>query len=155
MKPVEVVIYLEVDCPYCNYVHKFILRDIQVRRDILSRKAMMQGLPPIPPIDIRIVDIHSTRDPWYEWYSRKIGAKATPIVKIGGKIFYLWKEKPETLKKEELTRAELLKAQIIEELQDIVRRVEKEPIMQYRFLPRRELINGRVVDRTGVPAYWR
>ena len=160
MNPVEVVLYMEAYCPYCNYVHKYILKDIQIRRDEINRKLRREGLPPIPPIEIRVIDINANDGSryvqWYEWYSRKIGGRYTPIIKIGNKIFYLWgRDKPETIEKKQLSRTQLLKKQIIEELQDIARRVEKEPRFVEELKPDIELINHRIADRTGIPAYWR
>jgi len=160
VKPVEVVLYMEAFCPYCNYVHKYVLRDIQVRRDEINRKLRRERLPPIPPIEIRVIDINanygSKYSQWYEWYSRKIGGRFTPIVKIGNKVFYLWgSDKPEVIEGKQLSRTQLLKKQIIEELQDITRRLEKEPKLFGEIKPEFELINHRVVDRTRIPAYWR
>ena len=160
MNPVEVVLYMEAYCPYCNYVHKYILKDIQIRRDEINRKLRREGLPPIPPIEIRVIDINANDGSryvqWYEWYSRKIGGRYTPIIKIGNKVFYLWgRDKPETIEKKQLSRTQLLKKQIIEELQDIARRVEKEPRFVEELKPDIELINHRIVDRTGVVAFWR
>jgi len=160
MKAVEVVLYMEAFCPYCNYVHKYILKDIQIRRDEINRKLRRERLPPIPPIEIRVIDINANDGSkymqWYEWYSRKIGGRFTPIVKIGDKVFYLWgHDKPETIEKGQLSRTQLLKKQIIEELQDITRRVEKEPRFVEQIKPDFELINHKIVDRTGVIAFWR
>jgi len=159
-KPIEVVLYMEAFCPYCNYVHKYILKDIQIRRDEINRKLRRERLPPIPPIEIRVIDINANDGSkymqWYEWYSRKIGGRYTPIIKIGNKVFYLWGEnKPETIEKKQLSRTQLLKKQIIEELQDITRRLEKEPRFVEEIKPDIELINHRVADRTGVIAFWR
>lgn len=138
-KPIEIILYVEPFCPYCNYVQKFILRDIQIRRDELNRKLIREGLPPIPPIEIRVIDINandgSIHSRWYEWYSKKVGSRSTPIVKIGNKIFYLWREKPDVLKEKELSKAEVLKAQIINELIDIGRRAEERERYDFDFRP--------------------
>ncbi|HDD57554.1 MAG: hypothetical protein DRP18_04395 [Candidatus Aenigmatarchaeota archaeon] len=159
MKPVEVVLFMEAYCPYCNYVHKFVLRDIQVRRTEINAKLRREHLPPIPPIDIRIVDVNantgSVYSKWYEWYSRKIGGRFTPLIKIGNKIFYLWSEKPETLEQKEVSKAQNLKAQIINELIDISRRVEKEPKFVGEIRPEIRVTNHRVLGKTGVIAFWR
>jgi len=155
VKPVEVKLYVEVYCPYCNYVHKYILRDLQVRYSEINRKLRSEGLPPIPPIDIRVIDVNVTYDEWYETYSRKVGGRATPVIKVGNSIFYLFgRDKPTTLQQKQLSATSLLKSQIIEKLQQMATSVEKEPSLDVRIIP--ELpINYRVVDRTGIPAFWR
>lgn len=147
--------FIDAFCPYCNYVHKFILRDIQVRRSDINRKLIKEGLTPIPPIEIRVIDVEanygSIHSRWYEWYSEKIGGKYTPVIKIGDKIFYL--EKEEIV--ENLPSAELLRYQIIKELQDIVERVEKKPSYAKEIKPTIERINVIKANKTGIPAYWR
>jgi len=159
MKPIEVILFMEAHCPYCNYVHKFILRDIQIRRGEINAKLRREHLPPIPPIDIRIIDVNANAGTalsrWYEWYSRKIGGRFTPLIKIGNKIFYLWSDKPETLEQKEVSKAQNLKAQIINELIDISRRVEKEPKIVGEIRPEIRVTNCRVLGKTGVIAFWR
>ena len=127
----------------------------QVRYSEINRKLRSEGLPPIPPIDIRVIDVNVTYDEWYETYSRKVGGRATPVIKVGNSIFYLFgKDKPTTLQQKQLSATSLLKSQIIEKLQQMVTSVEKEPSLDVRIVP--ELpINYRVIDRTGIPAFWR
>ena len=151
-KRVEVLLFLEAHCPYCNYVHKYILRDLQVRRDEWSRKLGFM----LPMIDIRLIDVNSnyqTRySKWYEWYSRKIGGRYTPIIVIADKIFYLWgSEKTEKLEKGQLSRTVLLKSQIIEAIRDMA--IYKEP-NYFQAKPLFFTTNPRR-EKAPVPAYWR
>jgi len=126
-----VVEFIEPECPYCRYVYYFVLRDIQVRRMDLNRKMSQQGYNRyIQPFDIKIIDIVANRgykeEQWFQWYSRKIGGRYTPVINIDDVGFYLWgKEKPKELKTEELSRTDRLKTKIIRELTETV--FEKEP----------------------------
>lgn len=155
---IEVILYLESTCPYCNYVHKYILRDIQIRRSEINRKLRKEGLPPIPRFEIRVIDVDANVESkymkWYEWYSKRIGGRYTPLIKIGNKVFYLWGEKSDVLESEKISEAELLKSQIIEELQDIAVRVEKEPTLVGEIKPDIQYLNHKVLDKTKVPAFW-
>jgi len=118
-------------CPYCRYVYNRILRDILVRRPILNQKMNQQGIKKtIQPFDIKVVDIVANRgskeEQWFQWYSRKIGGRYTPVVMIDEVGFYLWGgDKPKTLKEDELSRTDKLKSQIIAELTENV--FEKKP----------------------------
>ena len=153
MQTVEVILYMEAYCPYCNYVHKYILRDLQIRRDEINRRLRVERLPPIPPIDIRVVDVNVKHDEWYETYSKKVGGRYTPVINIKDAIFYLFgKDKPTTLQQKHLSATSLLKSQIIEKLQQIVTSVEKEPSPEVRVIPE---LPKRVVGKAGVPAFWR
>lgn len=128
-----IVEFIEPECPYCRYVYYHILRDIQVRRITLNQKMQQQGIKKIiPPFDIKIIDIVANRgckeEQWFQWYSRKIGGRYTPVIMIDEVGFYLWgSDKPKKLEKEHLSRTDKLKSEIIAELTQEF--FEKEPQM--------------------------
>lgn len=123
MNTVEVVIYVEKDCPFCNYVQKYILEDLIARHDELSGKLIRQGLSPLPWLDLKVIDIDANlgrrESRYFEWYSKRIGGRYTPVINIGDNCFYLWgKDKPRKLKEKHLSKTDFLKKQIIEYLQN-------------------------------------
>lgn len=146
---IQVVEFIEPDCPYCRYVYYYVLCDLQVRRDELNRKMMQHGdKTRIPPFEIKLVDIIAnkgcTEEQWFQWYSMKtgIGKEGTPIVVINDKIFYLLhKKNKEKLELEKLSRTDLLKSQIISELTDVF--FEKQPQLYdlERMIPETVYIN--------------
>ena len=124
--------WIEPRCPYCRYVYYSILQDLQVRRYELNYKLMRQGYQPMPPIEIKLIDVSANDDSkemqWFQQYSEKIGGIFTPAIKVGesGKIHYLWgKEKKSTLEKSQLSSTEELRMNILREIQDILTRVEQ------------------------------
>jgi glutaredoxin len=128
-----VVEFIEPTCPFCRYVYIHILRDIMVRRTILNQKLHQQKSKKIiPPFDVKLVDITANRgsleEQWFNWYSRKIGGRYTPVVKINDTGFYLWGgDKPEKIGAETLSRTDKLKSEILAELTDEY--FEKEPVL--------------------------
>jgi len=124
--------FIEPTCPYCRYVYYHILRDILVRRDILNQKMHQHGIHKwIPPFDIKVIDIVANRgckeEQWFQWYSRKIGGRYTPVVVVNDKSFYLWgKDKPTILTEEQISRTDELKSNIINELVEDY--FEKQPV---------------------------
>jgi len=89
-----------------------------------------QGLSPIPWLDLKVIDIDANlgrrESRYFEWYSKRINGRYTPVVNIGDHLFYLWsKDKPQELKEKHLSKTDLLKKQIIEYLQSIVDMPEK------------------------------
>lgn len=126
-----IVEFIEPTCPYCRYVYYYVLRDISVRRVTLNQKMNQQGINKvISPFDIKVVDIVANRgtkeEQWFQWYSRKIGGRYTPVVMIDEIGFYLWGgDKPTKLEKEQLSRTDKLKSDIIAELTESV--FEKQP----------------------------
>jgi len=95
----------------------------------------------IPPFDIKVVDIVANRgckeEQWFQWYSRKIGGRYTPVVMIDEVGFYLWgKDKPTKLIKEQLSRTDKLKSEIIAELTETV--FEKQPQLFDKMLMHRD-----------------
>ncbi|MFW6173225.1 MAG: hypothetical protein ACOC5T_05720 [Elusimicrobiota bacterium] len=131
MDSVEITIFIEKDCPFCNYVQKFILEDLIVRRDVFSTHLVKRNMRPLPLMHLKIIDIEANmgrkESQFFEWYSNKIGGRYTPIVVIGEKIFYLWgKNKPLRVEEQHLSKTDLLKKQIIEHLQSLYDTSEKE-----------------------------
>ena len=126
-----IVEFIEPLCPYCRYVYYNILRDIQVRRITLNQKMHQQGIKKIiSPFNIKLIDIVANRgckeEQWFQWYSRKVGGRYTPVIMIGEVGFYLWGgDKPTKLEKEQLSRTDKLKSDIIAELTEEV--FEKKP----------------------------
>lgn len=130
----QVIEFIEPGCPYCSYVYNYILRDIQIRRDVLNQKLRKKGEKMlIPFFDIQQVDVIANRgctdDQWFQWYSRKtgFGREGTPIVVVNKEIFYLTKTKTKKLEEEKLSRKDLLKSQIIGELTNVF--FEKETVL--------------------------
>ena len=119
-----IIEFIEPTCPYCRYVYYHVLRDIQVRRVTLNQKMNQQGInKSIQPFDIKVIDIIANRgcrdEQWFQWYSRKIGGRYTPVIMIDEVGFYLWGgDKPSKLEKEQLSRTDKLKSDIIAELTD-------------------------------------
>jgi hypothetical protein len=61
-----------------------------------------------------------------------MGGMFTPAIRIGkfGKVFYLWgKEKKDVMEEKELSNTEKLKAQLITEIQDILSRIDRNPML--------------------------
>ena len=137
-----IVEFIEPRCPYCRYVYYHILRDILVRRVTLNQKMHQQGINKIiQPFDIKVIDIVANRgckeEQWFQWYSRKIGGRYTPVVMIDEVGFYLWgKDKPTKLEKEQLSRTDKLKSEVIFELTE--KYFEKEPQLFDKMLMHRD-----------------
>ena len=79
----------------------------------------------IPPFDIKVSDIVANRgckeEQWFQWYSRKVGGRYTPVIMIDGVGFYLWGgDKPSKLEKDQLSRTDKLKSEVIAELTETV-----------------------------------
>lgn len=124
MEEIEITIYIEKDCPFCNYVQKYILEDLIARRDVFSTELLQRNMRPLPLIHLNVVDIDANmgrkESQFFEWYSNKIGGRYTPIVVISDKIFYLWgKNKPLRVEDQHLSKTAFLKKQIIEHLQSL------------------------------------
>lgn len=135
-RSITITEWIEPKCPYCRYVYYSVLRDIQVRRVELNRKLVKQGHYPMPLIEIKLVDVVANvgckEMQWFEQYSHKIGGTYTPAIRVGnsGKIYYLWgKDKQATLEKSQLSSTAKLKSEIIQEIQDILMRLDQEPKM--------------------------
>jgi hypothetical protein len=125
--------WIEAKCPYCRYVYYSILKDIQVRRIELNRKLVKQGHLPMPKIEIKLIDVEANKGckemQWFDQYSQKIGGVFTPAVRVGniGKVFYLWgKDKDRPLSEKELSASAKLKSEILQEIQDILERVDRD-----------------------------
>lgn len=135
-KTLTIYEFIEAHCPYCRYVYYSVLRDLQVRRIELNRKLIKQGNLPMPILEIELVDVHGNMGceemQWFQNYSEKMGGMFTPAVRIGkfGKVYYLWgKEKKDIFEEKELTNTEKLKAQLINEIQDILSRIDRNPLL--------------------------
>jgi len=132
----------EASCPYCRYVYYSILRDLVVRRDQLNRKLIKEGQYPMPILEIHFVDVEANRGSkemqWFELYSRKVGGRFTPAVRVGpsAKIFYLWgqKEKTEILEKKHMSNTDKLKADLVAEIEDVLSRIDRKPKYYDEFL---------------------
>lgn len=124
MEEVEITIFIEKDCPFCNYVQKHILEELIARRHTISAGLMQRNMRPLPLMHLKVIDVDANigrkESQFFEWYSQKIGGRFTPIIVIGDKIFYLWgKNKPLRLKDKHLSKTDFLKKQIIEHLQSL------------------------------------
>lgn len=151
MKTATITIYVEHNCPVCNYVQKHILENMIARRDILSRKLREEGMHPLPLIDLKIVDINGTLggkdEQFFHWYSQRVGGRFTPVILINNKAFYLWGEdKPRTIEKKHLSKYDMLRAQIIEELQTIYTTHEIKPFFEIQRIEQHvgEYVNATV-----------
>jgi len=135
-KVITVYEWIESHCPYCRYVYYSVLRDLQVRRIELNRKLVKQGYLPMPPLEIELIDIHGNQGnkemQWFNIYSQKIGGIFTPAIRVGNsaKVYYLWgEEKKEQLEEKQLSATDKLKSDIIQEIQDILSRVDRDALM--------------------------
>ncbi len=149
----------EATCPYCRYVYYSILRDLQVRRDQLNRKLIKEGHYPMPVLELHFVDVEANRGSrevqWFELYSRKVGGRFTPAIRVGdsAKIFYLWgqKDKTESLEKKNLSNTDKLKADLVAEIEDILGRIDRkaEYFEDYMYNHRKilEVPTPKVMDR--------
>ena len=155
-KIITITEWIEAHCPYCRYVENSILRDIQARRIEINRKLQKQGHYPIPPLEIRLIDIEANRGSremqWFQQYSQKVGGVFTPAIRVAdsGKVFYLWgSEKKETLDKKAISNTDKLKADIIRDIQDILDRVDRKPLLYDKefYNPKRvmEIVRPRVM----------
>jgi len=134
----EITIYewVEAFCPYCRYVYYSVLRDLQVRRKELNTKLVKQGHFAMPPLEIELIDIHGNQGnaemQWFKIYSQKIGGIYTPAIRVGksAKVYYMWgQEKKEQLEEKALSATDKLKSDILQEIQDILLRVDRNPLM--------------------------
>lgn len=131
MKIKTITEFIEPECPYCRYVYFYVLRDIMTRRVALNQKMHQHGINKyIPPFDIKVIDIIANRgckeEQWFNWYSKKIGGRYTPVVCINDIGFYLWGgDKPSELEESQLSRTDKLKSDLIAELTEEY--FEKEP----------------------------
>jgi glutaredoxin len=123
--------YIEANCPYCRYVEMSIIRDIIAKRDTINRMLVKSGNKPMPIIELKLVDVDandgSKDGQWFEQYSKKIGGRFTPVIKVGdtGKTHYLWgKEKQETISEKQISATAKLKNDILQEIQQIITSVD-------------------------------
>jgi hypothetical protein len=109
----------------------------------------------MPPIEIKVVDVSSndgSRDmQWFKQYSQKIGGFFTPAIKVGesGKTYYLWgKDKEdEQISDKALSATDKLKADIIMEIQDILSKIDIDPVMYNKDLYNpAESVQARTTD---------
>ncbi len=122
--------WIEAHCPFCRYVENSILRDIQARRVDINKQLAKQGMYPMPPIELRLVDIEGNKDSkemqWFSQYSQKIGGVYTPAIRVekSDKVFYLWGKQGQ-----EESATKKLKSQIVQEIQNILTKVDKKPLL--------------------------
>jgi len=139
-KTITIYEWIEAHCPYCRYVYYSVLRDLQVRRMELNRKLVKQGHLAMPPLEIELIDIHGNQGnkemQWFNIYSQKIGGVFTPAIRVGNsaKVYYLWgEEKKEQLEEKELSATDKLKSDIIQEIQDLLSRVDRKALMYDKY----------------------
>jgi hypothetical protein len=136
-KKIIITEYIEANCPYCRFVEISILRDMIARRDEINKRLIKRGRLPLPVIELKLIDVDANDGnkemQWFNHYSQKIGGKYTPAIRIGGseKVFYLWgkQEKKDVPTKEQLSSSNKLKLDIIEEIQTILTKLDRDPLL--------------------------
>ena len=95
---------------------------------------MKRGHIPMPIIELKLIDVDANTEckemQWFSQYSQKIGGVFTPAIRVGesGKVFYLWgKEKKDVPTEKQLSSTEKLKADLLNEIQEMLSQFEREP----------------------------
>ncbi len=123
--PIPIIEYKEHNCPYCRYVYYEILKRLEDERPAINKRLIQRGQQPIPPIQVKTIDIDANRgckeQQWFEIYSKKVGGTFTPAVYLptAGKILYLFgsEKKPLFLEEKWTRKADQMLIQLIKILQ--------------------------------------